>query len=323
MSKLKINNIPLNEYLDELHKSHLQRIIVEGKGDHIFFDFLRESILDKTYYQSLAKLQIDTVQDLCDFDVPINGNKEKVIRIINLIKGKPCESNIMAFVDREFEDFEFHDGKIIDKIKCQQQYGRVIFSRGHSIENYLNTKEVLPAYGNVIAHPKQFQAIRMLEKSYDKLLRNACLLSLCGKEFNCLEKIRDKTLDIKIIQIKGDVVDVNFDEWIKLFEDRCRDIKIEELNNYLSENRSKINESDLLVLRWFSDGHITEKLFSKAYLAIMRNLIQPMNQESVHNKLDDYEIMNHKLSVWIGTDEAKKIENNPQHVFKLIGVWMV
>lgn len=109
-------------------------LLVEGPGDVEFFECLRKAL----------DLNVDDVRiDDADFKIPgreedRRANVEYVAKeIVNNHKYQGVVNRFTGFADREFDHFDFEQSPITDRIGVQRQDGRLIYSRGHSIENYV------------------------------------------------------------------------------------------------------------------------------------------------------------------------------------------
>jgi hypothetical protein len=116
------------EFRNFLMMSHDKHLLVEGIDDKIAFKLLFEELSGK------HDIKIDTAERLINFERPL-GNREKVEEICRTVTGRSFADKLVGFVDREFREFEW-DNDIRDNLGQHKVDGRLVWSRGHSIENY-------------------------------------------------------------------------------------------------------------------------------------------------------------------------------------------
>lgn len=161
-------------------------ILVEGKDDHnVLIRLVRK-------LEECGRLPhpiiVDTAEDIASPDRPM-GNREKVEAVCaGLDEGDACR--FVGFVDREYHGFSLTD-PICDEINGHFRQGRLLWSRGHSIENYLLDSHVL-------AHAIEcntecsvcYDALKALKAKLPEAIQLACAIGLTGHETHRLPMLR-------------------------------------------------------------------------------------------------------------------------------------
>jgi hypothetical protein len=119
-----------------LQSSERHHLLVEGKSDRDLFQRLFERI-DPNYRR---RILIDTA-DRIAWDPELTpgtnyGARDKVVRVCTLAGALPDADRLVGVVDREYDDFRF-DPEVCDDRPEVRVDGRLVRTRGHSVENYL------------------------------------------------------------------------------------------------------------------------------------------------------------------------------------------
>ena len=139
----KYNPAAYRIYLQLSEKKH---VLVEGKSEKIAFRNLKYELdID------IDELEIDSAEYLIEFEDSEGhpqklGNREKVEEISKIVVAEsqnlenngrePYADKFIGFVDREYREFQVSNS-IQDLLNCHRVSDRLVWSRGHSIENYL------------------------------------------------------------------------------------------------------------------------------------------------------------------------------------------
>ena len=140
MSRLQLN---YDEFINLVRMSKDSHILLEGSQDKAFFDILCQAVgvisLGVNFQSPSVAI---TTAEVIKSDSTILGNRDKVEKVSELIRGQPFQCRFVGFVDREFREFKFAKS-IRDEVRAQRCVGRLIWSRGHSIENYMFDFDVI------------------------------------------------------------------------------------------------------------------------------------------------------------------------------------
>lgn len=272
----------VEEYLIEREMSDLPVLLVEGSDDSIFFQLIKDELIQMLGTDELERLEqlscieIDTAAMIKSPEDSVLGNREKVEYI--------CQSAdsiieftglLLGFVDREFRAFNI-DEYIQDQLTTHRTIGRLIWSRGHSVENYLFEFSILrDELRNLGISPSYSiqNSLKIFEPNFNKIINIACSISLAAKD-NDLINLVESSLNSSAFEFTGDDIQFSLDKWSnilsskKRLDDSRRQSLLESLNSYLVTTQ----ECDIQTLRWLCHGHIGLSLIWSAFEAcIIRN----------------------------------------------------
>jgi|GEM_PF-1453615 len=268
---MKPINIPVSaqltieEYLTERQMSKLPVLLVEGNDDDIAFQLLRDEILNHSDDQTpelielLQRLEIDTPANISSPTDESLGNRSKVERICYLADTEPFQGLLVGFVDREFREFEFTD-KIVDKLTGHNQIGRIVWSRGHSIENYFFAwsilRDCLRDYGINSAFHIQ-EALELLENNFTLMVNYASAISLAASDTDLINSIQ-RSFDQNMFSFENDVLEIDLKEWDALLHknQRLDESRRSSLLTAYREYLAIVEATSTLTVRWICHGHI-------------------------------------------------------------------
>lgn len=246
-------------YRNLLRFSSKTHLLVEGKDDKQLFKLLLDEFFDQMSQEGNIKIVIDSAEDLIDFQEVI-GNREKVERICENISGTSAASKLVGFVDREFREFEF-DYTLRDGLIEHKVIDRLVWSRGHSVENYFFDFSILRNPLRDLSATEWFdRALILFENFLEPTIRLACAASLVGKELERINLMKDSihwsiiefdSLDSPNILIRFDILEDNLINQKKISSDEASRI-VEYYKRWLQ----KIGKADFRVVRWLCHGHI-------------------------------------------------------------------
>lgn len=149
-------------------------LLVEGPSDVEFFEHLHKAL-------NAGDVRIDDA----DFKMP-GGDENRRANVEHVAKEivnnhKEVINRFTAFADREFDHFAFEQSPIRDRIGAQRQDGRLIYSRGHSIENYAFDYDLIvdaleEHYPTASIY--RSMALNNMREFFDQILCIACAISL-------------------------------------------------------------------------------------------------------------------------------------------------
>ena len=254
-------NIP--SYIAYLKMSDHKHLLVEGQNDVRFFELFFNRI------QPQSKIVIDCADMITNNDSSkILGNREKIESIsLNNIP------NLLCFVDREFRKFQYK-GKIIDCLRKHHSGKSLIWSRGHSIENYCFSIDVFESpLRSQTTIPEFNDALIIFKNCFDEITRIAVLLTLFGIYTNnfivIIHYLNEGNLEF-------DYSKKNFFFNKQEFLTKALELGLvfnyndaSEMIDYWIEN---IKRSDFSDLTWFCHGHIGFSAYWNAYRKILSSL---------------------------------------------------
>lgn len=267
MSQLQITP---EEYLTQIIMSEDSVLLVEGSDDEVFFTLLYNR-LNRYYSKSsveklnlLKKIRIDTAEQI---QAPL-GNREKVELVCQLAlaaDSKDASRKILGFVDREFREFDYSN-LLQDKVNGHKIDGRLIWTNGHSIENYFfdisTWKETFDAFPISSCY---LEAFHLFESKFTDILQIACSLSLAAISEN-LCKLVSNTLNWNCIEIKTQSMQLNTTEWAtELKKKKLDQIRIDNIIDKFKQYVDIVSISNLEVVRLLCHGHIGFNLIFAVY----------------------------------------------------------
>jgi hypothetical protein len=234
--------------------------LVEGRSDKRIFEYLRHDLglTDQDF-------DIDTAEDLIQSD-GILGNREKVEElccgVVPPTQGVLADGaasyldKLVGFVDREFREFDLVP-VLRDGLNTHKEFPRLVWSRGHSIENYFFDYAKLRDAFMVLSSATSHEALRQFSELFDSTLCLACALGLVGQELNMLGKIR-ASVDSRVVRVTNSSVCIDQTAWLSLLEKNyginasSSSVLLEKLRVWTE----RVEASQKQVVRWACDGHL-------------------------------------------------------------------
>ncbi len=180
---MSVSQYSSQEYKNILEMSHHEKhLLVEGRTDVMIFDILFEEFLGVDWRDD-HKLVIDCAETLISSDEFRGGNRERVEKMCAIYQ----EKNLVGFIDREFRNFQT-ENKLVDEIKKHYQNNNLIWSRGHSLENYYFEISILRSSFRDIGGDEFNQAYELFQNNFDSFIRTAGTLSLAGHALKQYDK---------------------------------------------------------------------------------------------------------------------------------------
>ncbi|AVH61967.1 DUF4435 domain-containing protein [Nostoc sp. 'Peltigera membranacea cyanobiont' N6] len=286
---------PISRYKLKLEFSHTIHLLVEGKTDKILFQRLLEEIFDKTNQRlSRDDIFIDSAELLTGF-TKVNtrlGNGEKVELFYQQLENESCISKFVGFADREFKDFDISE-IIQDKLPEHKVQGRLVWSRGHSIENYFFDVSILRYTLRILSITEWLDdALKTFENLISSTVRLACAVSLASKDLKYIKAVQN-SINWQIVEIDDFNVNLRIDDWKQCL------IKSQKLNNERVEEiveryiywYSIIKTTDFSVIRWVCHGHIGINTIWAVYIRCVYEVCRKKFQVDLANaSLDSADI---------------------------------
>lgn len=320
--------------LEYQSKNKKIRLLVEGDDDRKIFRLLISKVSDgkddpKKFRQSIA---IDVAEYLIKIERPISeenhltdkiGEREKVEIACRIIGKGKYANQLIGFVDREFREFQLgHSLK--DLINDHRIENRLVWSRGHSIENYFFDRLMMKDLLRTQLDQDWFQdALDYIDKFFDSAILYACAISLAVRDTSIEERIEkftqkvDCSIDHKLFILNSSELELRYNEWEERLQERLKfspqvTMKIVRRTKDWT-NRLRQVDSD--IHRWLCRGHTGFKLIC-ALLDFCVLQADP-DSKGPRNRLGNSNLknskrLNHFANNWI----EKAISNDCIHPFQ-------
>lgn len=233
-----------------------KHLLVEGPHDKILFTLLQDELYRRSGRPRRAfRIDIDTAEDLICPGTAL-GNREKVESVCDLVVGSSYADKLVGFVDREFRGFERGD-VLRDSLESHRVLGRLVWSRGHSIENYVFDFELLREVARDLSPTPYFvNALDLFSDVFEGAVRLACAISLAADAANLIKRAR-ASIRWEMIRLLPSAVEPNFEEWNSIlnslgFTSSDAESFLDNVSGWLR----KVETADFRVVRWMCHGHI-------------------------------------------------------------------
>ena len=304
-------------YRNLLRMSDENRLLVEGKRDKQFFKLL----LDEFCTQDIT---IDNADILIDFDRPV-GNREKVELICQSVKDKSYSDRLVGFVDREFRKFELGE-TIEDKLSTHKIENRLVWSRGHSIENYLFDFSILRHPLRDLSATDCFdEALALFEKIIESTVRKACAASLAAKELEKLKLIAT-SFNWKLLEVLNSQVILSLELWKQELTKKNLPLgETEKIINRYQYWSQKIETVDFNLAKWLCHGHIGISFIWATYsrcvydVCIHKGVAKPETEVAGIQRIKENNRF-HACASWCARQARKHQCDYPLEVLQLLDV---
>jgi Protein of unknown function (DUF4435) len=302
---------------------------VEGNDDSIFFQLIKDELIKKSNENNLVDLtsiEIETPVCIKAPDGEILGNRGKIELICNTADQISFRGLLLGFVDREFREFAL-DGKIQDILNSHNKVGRVIWSRGHSLENYFfefeKLRDGLRDYGINSSYPI-VEVLDLFKFNFDEIVDTACAISLSAKK-NSLIEVIENSLDSSIFDFTDNQIKFNLTKWDhflyskKKLDESRRTSLIVEFNNF----STMINDCEDQTTRWLCHGHIGIKFIYSAFEACIIRICDMKNVSPDERRIRKVNYQDRFVkfsSQWIKDEvvKSRNVQDMPFQCFYLL-----
>lgn len=320
------------EYVTEIIMSEDRFLLLEGSDDEDFFILIYNLLRNNKDRISAEKLDLlkNIIIDTAERIQGELGNRAKIEKICDLVAQEPSNVNnrVLGFVDREFREFEYSN-YLKDYIKTHKINNRLIWSRGHSIENYFFEISTLrEAFNDYLVSSLYQEAFEIFESKFDYTLKIACALSLAGLSENLLNPIA-KSLDWQCIDITSTSIKVNLETWGKILNKRLKldQLRIQNLFNKFQTYLDMTDQCDIETSRWLSHGHIGFNFMFVVYskcLYITASSDQRKNHDEEAEKVNKNKDTRFRTvaNAWIRS-QSIKCQGNNTNDFPIKCFWML
>ncbi len=244
-------------YRKMVRMSSLKYILVEGPDDKRCLMYLMEELFDEGNnieihgaYQILSDTEAGYRDKI--------GNREKIEEMCQKVGKLEYASRFVGFVDREFRDFDL-ESDIKDLVGKHNMIDRLVWSRGHSIENYFFDFAVLARplrHHSVTLYYKD--ALGLFKQNMEQVLREACAIGLAAWKCSSLECVRGSIADWEILEMSASGLSIDTEKWMQnlIAKQKMRHEDAQNLKEAFQKWSLKVSVIDFNVVRWLCDGHI-------------------------------------------------------------------
>lgn len=303
------------EYSKLLQMSSKRRVLVEGRDDYylilaLFDEFLGVEWRDK------YDIEIDKAEN----SIRASGNRQAIESVVNLVAKTVLREKLVGFVDREFRNFNWGDGKVIDQLKSHYIDGRLLWTRGHSAENYFLDEAILRVPFRDVSGEIFQKAYDIFRINLDSYLQIASKLSLTALSLNLLKRIR-ASLGWDIF---GENADLDIEQWkVHLSTIGFNLHEIEKIVSVYSDIEVIIDSTDMDTVRWFCDGHLSFFLLWCSFAKCAYIATDSINDKRAiaHRvlKYGDETRFNSCASAWAKSSKANSCEY-PRDLFDMLSL---
>lgn len=245
----------INSYRMKVRITQRPLLLVEGMSDKLTFQTLIDEAGQRNH-ELKRDIDIDTAEMIESPADEILGNREKIEEVCRGLVGDKAVQQFVAFVDREFR--EFSEGEtIVDMISGHRIDGHVVWSKGHSLENYyFDFVTLRQAFRTVSETGKFTQALDKFERIFGSALLCSCAVGLAGRDVGNIEIART-SINWETISITSNSVSVDQVRWAESLRRKRYDREsIEHLIRCYIEWVHRLSSVDLNTVRWLCHGHV-------------------------------------------------------------------
>lgn len=308
------------EYQAWLVISDHKRLLVEGADDQRAFSIL----LDKFFTRDEQNnIEIDTAEALIGFG-PRVGNREKVEQVCASVEREPYADKLVGFVDREFREFEYAVS-LQDLQPEHRVSGRLVWSRGHSLENYFFDFAILRDPMLQFTSTEYFHdVLDRFERLLESTIRTACAASLAGQESDTLLFVsRRFSWEYVEISSTGREIIVNCDTWEQAEQNKPSGFQY--FCTRFANCLERVRQADINVVRWMCHGHMGLRFLWEVYARCVFEASQRAGEEQRKEtrqpllQADDRIRFNACVDSWARTASANQCEY-PSFVLAMLGL---
>jgi hypothetical protein len=302
------------------------RILVEGHTDKQVFELLLDELSEKLN-KSINNIIIETSDLIENKSLKVEpsshlGCREKVEIICEILKDDINHHKIFGFVDREFRGFDLSEF-CVDKIGAHKVVDRVIWTRGHSIENYFFDRKILRKTLKIKLTESWFkEALKLFERYFESVIRIACCVSIVAKKTKKLQKV-ENSID-RILIIDKNNIDLNYTQ-LKTKLIQAHKVSDFEADSFIEELKVLIQKSgfiDFEVGRWLCHGHIGFKFILALFYLVISEIRPGERPQKYLGNCKEKEFLNICSSFWIQFILEKNCEH-PLDDLKKLGIDLI
>mgnify|MGYP006295611663 CR=1 FL=1 len=319
----------MSGYRSLLSYSHQRHLLVEGADDKRAFSLFLDELFERLAPAGIESVRIDSAQDLIECDEA--GNRQKVEMVCESVSGKPYAERIVGFVDREFREFDRHPD-LADSVKGHRISDRLIWSRGHSIENYYFDFDTLRSPLREFSVIDRFRdALALFKAVFATTIRLACAASLAGDEIGMLSLVKG-SVGRDVLEVDNSeepLLTLNLGAWRSNLMARLKASEgiAERLTDRFQYWCARVEEADFHVVRWMCHGHIGLAFIWAVYSRCVLEVCQRHGRRETDAEADARRVLKAEESVRFNACAARWVERSlgdhcsfPIQVFELLGL---
>lgn len=262
------------QYIAMLKMSQEKHLLVEGKDDKRCFEELMRIFGQAKSANGKAvhfNVRVESAESIIQCqNVDDLGNRRKVETIAEVVAQKPYANKFVGFVDREFRRFQCALPDICDQLTEHYVDNRLVWSRGHSIENYCFDFEVLrgPMQDNT-GNRYYNDALENFKDYLIPALQLAAAMGIVGNQNQILKGIRN-LVDWKDLKLTGSSpckIGIEGPNFIlrlrRLLSGKF--ISAEYILDEIKKYQAVLEAVDDEVVKWSCDGHIGHRMMWATY----------------------------------------------------------
>jgi hypothetical protein len=301
-----------SDYLAMVSTSREPHLLVEGKGDLRFFKLLFDQFQLKDIVHLYAVEDIDCFPN-------INGNRGHVEHLC-----RQNFENLFGFVDREFRKFQISK-RISDEINGHNIDGNILWSRGHSIENYCFSFDILRSPFRGQTSIKNFSlAIDLFCENFLNILNIACVFSLIAKNLNIISGVNNIIFDA--LTFENDEIGLNFEKLFSLINERCSNVTKNKFDAISNAAKDLVIKTCSETVRWYIHGHIGFKTIISSFQYLLVEIVRNEKNETGYDerkkanhfrRIDDEQHFFNCLEEWVKHPQSRELTDE---IMKLCGI---
>lgn len=288
-------------------------LLVEGKQDKQFFRlFLNQ-------FSPQIRTVVDSAENFISFENTF-GKREIVEKISDLIAETIYANRFVGFVDREYREFDLES--LVDCLNCHNLKTRLVWSRGHSIENYFFDYQIIHESLLGLSSVDCFDsAIKNFEDCFEETIRIACALGLTGYQMHKIEVVRS-SIHSNLFNVENSKIVLQVETWqkslkIKKFTEEEILMAINSFQSWLE----KLTNISFETVRWLCDGHSgIEIIWAVYHRCVFTNTSERSQNEAdkIYKVPEDARFQT--LASWLVRKAKTKESVYPYEVLNLLGV---
>src|SRR5581483_7873255 len=244
----------IEAYKIRIRMTRSKILLVEGKDDRYLFERYIEATSADSQHRDF---QIDTAEIVNSPSETRLGNREKVEYICNSLSGTQWASKLVGFVDREFRSFQL-DPAIRDDIVGHHIDAGLIWSRGHSIENYwFDIQTLRSPLVECCTSAHLTDGVDLFSRVFSDALKIACSVALALRELDALG-FGAKSVGWKELVLEKECLKLDLAKWRSSLMNRMRadPRTIEQVCTAYDRWLTKVKLADEDSVRWLCHGHV-------------------------------------------------------------------
>lgn len=293
-------------------------LFVEGRDDKWLFTSWLTELLG-THESSVRGIEIDTAEMIESPPGQRLGNREKAEALCATIALEPTADKFVALVDREFREFRW-EPTLDDNLRGHRVDGRLVWTRGHSIENYyfdfLTLREPMKSFCRSDRFPV---ALAMFEEVFHSALGVACAVSLAGRDVGYISALAG-SINWRLLDVGAGVVALDTSVWAPILQDRLglpTGVAASLASRY-GHWLMKVRAADPEVTRWMCHGHVGLAMLWATYARCVYDTTGQDEAETNRVLAAEHIRFSHCADAWVRREA--ELHESPRIVLELLGV---